>query len=518
MRLAKLCYDLEGESSQLKKIELLVQFLSKLDDDEIGLSILLIVGRIFPDESDKTLNISYKTIQSLISKSSKQRVLVKRNYSIKEIYGVFRNISELSGAGSITKKKNLLLGLFIQLSEVEKRYLIRMILGEMRIGVSEGVMLFAIADASGIDREKIKNAYMFYGNLGEIGKIALKEGIKGIEKIQIKVFRPIKPMLAEMAESISEILNEHDKNSVFEFKYDGIRVQLHKSGEKLKLFTRKLNEISEGYPELLQKMNVKLNAETLILDGELVAINKDNKPYPFQDLMKKKSDNIPADINYRIYFFDILFLNGESLLNKPFKKRKEILNKNCNKINSTYSIFENDINKISDFFKESVDSGHEGIIGKDLDSIYYVGRRKKSWLKLKKDYDLDLVIIAAEWGSGRRREWLSNYHLAVKGKHNDYKMVGKTFKGLTDQEFEEITNRLLELKIAEIKNLVVVEPKIVVEVTFNEIQRSPKYESGFALRFARIKNIRIDKSINEINSIDDLTSLYNYQYSKKASI
>jgi DNA ligase-1 len=516
--LAELCNDLEGESSQLKKIELLIEFLSKLDDDEIEVSILLIIGRIFPDESDKTLNISYKIIQSLISKSSKQRVLVKRDYSIKEIYEVFRNIAELSGAGSITKKKNLILSLFIQLSEIEKRYLIRMILGEMRIGVSEGVMLFAIADASNIDREKIKNAYMFYGNLGEIGKIALKEGINGIEKIQIKIFRPIKPMLAEMAESIDKILNEHTKNSVFEYKYDGIRVQLHKSGEKLKLYTRKLNEISEGYHELLQSMNVKLNSETLILDGELVAINKDNKPYPFQDLMKKKSDNIPSDINYRIYIFDILFLNGESLLHKPLKIRKEILNDICSETNITNSIFEKNINKIKDFFEKSIDSGHEGIIGKDLDSIYFVGRRKKAWLKLKKDYELDLVIIAADWGSGRRRGWLSNYHLAIRGKHNDYKMVGKTFKGLSDQEFKEMTERLLGLKIDETRNTVIVEPKIVVEVTFNEIQRSPKYESGFALRFARIKNIRFDKSINEINSIDDLTSLYNYQYSKKASI
>ncbi|MBD3230917.1 MAG: ATP-dependent DNA ligase [Candidatus Lokiarchaeota archaeon] len=515
--LSRLCSKLESESKTIKKIDLISQFLLNIQPNETNISILLITGKIFPDRSEKTLNISYKTIHSLLKKSSNQQVLFKKTYNIIEIYEEFQKMARLSGKGSYNQKKSILTGILTQLPDIERKFLIRMILGEMRIGVSSGVMLLAIAKASNIDSDLIKNAYMIYGDLGRIGELAIHKGFNAIKKIDIKLFRPIKPMLAEMGVSIPEILEENNQNIIFEYKYDGIRVQIHKNFEKIKIYTRKLNDISEMIPDLLSRLKNEIDSTTSILDGELVAVDKTGKPFPFQDLMRTNIDRTKTDLQYKIFIFDILYLNGKNLLNLPLKERKEILSKISRGFDLAKTLKSSDPEEIKEFFQSSIESGHEGMIGKKADSLYYLGTRKKDWLKLKEDFSLDLVIIAAEWGSGRRKEWLSNYHLAAK-EDNSYRMIGKTFKGLTDEEFEQMTEKLLSLMIKQEKNVVFVQPKVVVEVVFNEIQRSPKYPSQYALRFARIKNIRYDKSPKDIDTIDDIKRLYQNKFIKKADI
>jgi len=505
---------LEKESKTLNKINLIKNFLLSLTPDEIEPVVLFLSGKIFPDRENKSLNVSYSIIKDILNKSARQTILIKKEYTLKEIYEIFKRISSESGEGGIQNRKNILLGVFNQLTPIERDILTRIILNELRIGVSEGVVLQAIAKSSKIDLKLVKNAYMCHGNIGEIARIAITEGLVSLRKIQIKVFRPIKPMLAEMALNIKEILKEHTNNTIFEYKYDGIRVQLHKKGTKIKLFTRTLHDITNEFVSLIDNIGHKIRADSIILDGELVALDKDNRPLPFQDLMKKRNELQLSELTYTIYFFDILLVNGTTLLEKPLHFRRKKLTESINGLETAKSLISSNEIEIKKFFQDAINAGHEGIIGKRLDSIYSLGSRKKDWLKLKEEYSLDLTIIAADWGSGRRHNWLSNYHLAVRD-NDEFKIVGKTFKGLTDIEFEYMTKRLLELKIQQYKHTVFVRPEIVVEVVFNEVQKSPKYECGYALRFARIKRIREDKSVDEINTLDDLKNLYQTQFKKK---
>ncbi|MHA1830456.1 MAG: ATP-dependent DNA ligase [Candidatus Helarchaeota archaeon] len=490
-------------------------FLLKLDKNEIKNFILLLNGRISIDKTNKPLNLSYNSIVNLLTQFKDQKVLFKKEIYINDIYSSLHQISEISGKDSVKEKKKLLLSLFSQLSEVEKRYLFNIITGNLRLGASEGIILQAIAKASKIDYDFLRNSYMISGNIGEIGFKAINEGINAIKKIQIQVFTPVRPMLARISTSIQEILQKHTNQTIFEYKYDGIRIQLHKNGNKIKLYTRKLNDITNSFKNLISNLQHLIDAKTVILDGELIKVDKLNRPFSFQDIIKKNLKSSSENYAYKIIFFDILYLNGNPLIDLPLIERKNKLNEISRGLEMASSIIETDLNSIDNFFQKSISSGNEGIIAKKINSKYYLGTRNNEWLKFKKEYSLDLVIIAADWGSGRRYKWLSNYHLAVKDQKS-FKMVGKTFKGLTDKEFDELTNKLLNLKIKQIKNTVFVRPEIVVEVIFNEIQKSSKYKCGYALRFARIKNIRNDKSVNKISSLKDIKELYNFQAEKKA--
>ena len=256
-------------------------------------------------------------------------------------------------------------------------------------------------------------------------------------------------MLARISTSIQEILQKHTNQTIFEYKYDGIRIQLHKNGNKIKLYTRKLNDITNSFKNLISNLQHLIDAKTVILDGELIKVDKLNRPFSFQDIIKKNLKSSSENYAYKIIFFDILYLNGNPLIDLPLIKRKNKLNEISRGLEMASSIIETDLNSIDNFFQKSISSGNEGIIAKKINSKYYLGTRNNEWLKFKKEYSLDLVIIAADWGSGRRYKWLSNYHLAVKDQKS-FKMVGKTFKGLTDKEFDELTNKLLNLKIKQI--------------------------------------------------------------------
>ncbi|NVM04990.1 MAG: ATP-dependent DNA ligase, partial [Candidatus Helarchaeota archaeon] len=451
LELAKVCEKLTKTTKTLEKTKIVSNFLSKLEKEEISPAIFLIIGTIFSETDPRTLNINWKSLEPVL-KSLKQKTLFQEKLTITSVYKTFLKIAQISGKGSQRKKKDMLISLFSQVSPLEKKFLMRNIFGEMRHGVKEGVMIKAISVASGLDYSNIKRAYMINGNIGEIGKIALEDGEEGIKKVSIKLFQPIKPMLGEIVEDLNQAFNKHGKNLALEYKYDGIRVQIHKSGKIVRIFTRHLKEITSNFPEIIKKILDNIEIDDIIVEGELIAIDSNGRPLPFQDLMhrfkriyeiKKVQQLIPVSL----LLFDIIFCNGKSFLNIPYQKRWKKLSEIVKNFDLAKRIITNNIDEANIFYNNAISEGHEGVMIKALTSIYHPGERKNDWLKLKSEIRLDIVIIAADWGSGRRHKWLSNYHLAVIDEKEEFQVIGKTFKGLTDQEFENITEELLKLKI-----------------------------------------------------------------------
>jgi len=522
LELAKICDNLTQTPKTLKKIEIVSNFLKKIDIKEISPAIFLILGTTFSETDPRTLDINWKSLDFIV-KAKKQKTLFQEPLTINSVYRIFSKIAEISGRGSKRKKKDLLITLFSQASPIEKKYLIGNIFNEMRHGVKEGVMLKAISKASGIDFSIIKRAYVINGNIGKIGQIAIETGEEGLKQVKIEIFRPIKPMLGEILDDLNLIFVKNDKDYALEFKYDGVRVQIHKSDQKVEIFTRQLKNITRSFPEVVEAILKNIKEKKVILEGELIAIGKNERPLPFQELIHRfrriyEINKLQQLIPVKLVLFDIIMCNDKSFLNISNKNRWEFLTKITNNLNLAERIITNDLQRAKEFYKTAISKGHEGVMIKDLSSYYSPGERKKDWLKLKSEIRLDLIIVAADWGSGRRKGWLSNYHLAVIDEQDNFRVIGKTFKGLTDQEFKQMTEELLRLKINENDYTVFVVPKIVVEIAFNEIQKSPQYESGYALRFARIKKIRFDKNPNEITRLNEIKYLYTKQFEKKGRI
>jgi DNA ligase-1 len=330
-------------------------------------------------------------------------------------------------------------------------------------------------------------------------------------------------MMAQMAGGVVDALKEADDEIAFEYKLDGARIQIHKSDGDVRIFSRRLTDATESLPEIVQLVKDVVKAHQAILDGEVIAVGKEKSPLLFQHIMRRFRrvhgiDEITKQVPVELQLFDVIYLNGQSLIDLPYTERRMKLAEIVGGISLTNQIITKDPNEAEQFLIEALNKGHEGLVAKKLDSPYTPGIRGKRWFKIKRTLEpLDLVILAAEWGYGRRHNWLSNYYLAARdAKTGQFIIVGKTFKGLTDQEIVEMTQRLKELTIREEPHRVVVVPKIVVEVAYNEVQKSPKYEHGMALRFARITRIRDDKTPEEVDTIQRVKEIYEKQYEKKA--
>jgi len=523
MKLAALFDELARTSKRTVKTELISAFLRELEEDEILPAVCFIAGRAFPESDSRVLDISARTLGKVLERS-KQPPLVQEPLTISGVYRKFEEIARFSGKGSRMKKESLLESLLGQAAPVEAKYLAKIIIGEMQIGVVEGVMLDAIAEASSVNQDLVRRSHMFLGNLGEVARIALRQGQIGLEGIGIRLFNPIKPMLAEMAYEIPEVLIEHGGETAFEYKLDGARIQIHKRGSQVQIFSRRLTDVTNSLPDIVTLASNRIRANEALLEGEVVAVGAGEKPLPFQDLMRRfrrvhEISQVAREIPLRLYLFDLLYLNGKSLVDMPYKDRWRSLSEICDESLLAKRIITGDASIAEEFLKEALVAGHEGVMAKSLKSKYTPGVRGKKWFKIKPADRLDLVIIAADWGYGRRTGWLSNYHLAARDETTgEFLMVGKTFKGLTDKEFTEMTGNLLNLKISEDEYTVRVKPNIVVEVAYNEIQKSPQYPSGLALRFARIVRIREDKSVKDIDSIQRLRDLYQKQFEHKARL
>jgi DNA ligase-1 len=325
-----------------------------------------------------------------------------------------------------------------------------------------------------------------------------------------------------MAHGVGEVIKEHGGVSAFEFKYDGARIQIHAKAGRIRIFSRRLTDVTTSVPDMVELARERIRGSEYLVEGEIVATGRDGKPLPFQDLMRRfrrvhEIDAMIKSIPLKLFLFDIIYLDGKLLIDAPYEKRWGILRGLTQDELLATRVVTGDVAEAEKLMQASIQAGHEGLMAKDLKSTYTPGVRGKKWFKIKPAETLDVVIVAADWGSGRRKGWLSNYHLAVRDETSgEYLVVGKTFKGLTDQEFTEITPKLLGLKTKETDYTVYVKPSIVVEVTFNEIQHSPHYKSRFALRFARITRFREDKRPEGADTLQRLWKLYEDQFRFKA--
>jgi DNA ligase-1 len=501
----------------------LVEFLKSLDADEIAPAVSFTTGRPFPESDERVLDVGGQTVWK-VHRNGGQSALIEKPVTILEVYRTFDKIAHASGPGSRQRKETLLNTLLSRLPRTDADYLMRILFGEMRIGAVEGVVLDAIAQAASIDSEKVRRANMLLGSLPKVAELALAGGREKIENVGVTLFVPIKPMLAEMAEGIEEVLKEHGGRSAFEFKYDGARIQIHRKVEEVRIFSRRLTDVTASVPDIVELARTRIDAEEYLVEGEVVATGQNGRPLPFQDLMRRfrRVHEIAAmieSIPLRLYLFDVIYLNGNLLIDTPYEKRWSTLSGLTSPQFLATRVVTEDAAEAKKLMDASINAGHEGLMAKELTSTYTPGVRGKKWFKIKSAVTLDVVVVAADWGSGRRKGWLSNYHLGVRDESTgEFLVVGKTFKGLTDAEFTDITPRLLALKTRETEYTVHVKPSIVVEVAFNEIQRSPNYKSGFALRFARITRFREDRSPQDADTLQRLSALYQEQFKFKSSI
>jgi DNA ligase 1 len=521
LELAQLCRSVEATSKRNEKIALIGSFLRTVSPEEVPLVTLFLAGKAFPESDPRVLEISYATISDA-SKNLGQSRLTEHALTICDVYDTLERIAKASGSKSRDRKLSLLQSVLTQASPVEAEFLTRMMLGEMRIGVVEGVLLDAIAEASGVSRELVRRANMLHGDIGDVASLAMSQGAPALEHITLRLFVPIKPMLAEMADDVKQALAEHKDGTAFEYKFDGARIQIHRKGDRVRIFSRRLTDVTDSIPEIVDFAKTQVKAQEFLIEGEVVATGTAGKPIPFQDLMRRfrrvhEIENMAGKIPLRLYLFDALQVDGTPLIDQTYVDRWKILSHLVSKEHLAPRIISSDIGQVESFMQSALKEGHEGLMAKSLSSNYSIGARGKKWFKIKPADKLDVVIVAADWGSGRRVGWLSNYHLAVRNEDTgEFLVIGKTFKGLTDVEFEKITKRLQELKTRDGRYTVYVKPAIVAEVAYNEVQKSPRYKSGFALRFARISRFRDDKGPDDADTLQRLQQLYDKQFENKA--
>jgi DNA ligase-1 len=552
--LAELCDQLEGTSKRLRMIDLVANFLKSLPADEVEPATAMILGRPFPKWDQRTLEVSWATLSNVIKRITKtdwsafsaafsktgdvgaatkvvfekstlhkQATLFGKPLTILDVRQRLEDIAAATGQGSREKKERLLETLLSNATSLEAKYLVKILLGEMRTGFSEGLTELAVSKAFNIPHDVVRRASMLTGDIGEVAEIAKTKGTEAVAQLQLQVFRPIKPMLAQMADDVSDALKGLKGKAAFEYKLDGARVQIHKSADTVKIFSRRLSDVTESFPEVVVLVREQVKAEEAILEGEIIAIGEDDHPLPFQHLMRRfrrvhNVEEMITRIPVQLHLFDLLYVNGHSLITEAYQVRRTRLAGISGDIPLTPQLITAEASEAEQFLKDAINRGHEGLIAKKFDSSYTPGIRGKRWFKIKEALEpLDLVIVAAEYGYGRRHKWLSDYYLAARDPdRREYLVLGKTFKGLTDDEIITMTRRLKELAIEQKHGKVVVTPKIVVEIAYNEIQKSPKYKSGMALRFARITRIRDDKSPDEADTIHRVRQIYEQQFEKKA--
>lgn len=517
---AALCRDLTKTPGRLAKIAAAADYLRRLRPDEIRTAVAFLSGRPFPVSDPRTLDIGPGAF-SHAAQVPAVEASVLPPLTIADVARSFAEIAEASGKGSREQKHTKLRELVEMTSEEERSVLFRLLHNELRIGLHDGLIQEAIARASGADLKTVRRAALLLSDLAEVAALALAGGPESLAKVDVKLFVPLLPMLSELSQDFDEILRAHGGRTALEYKYDGARVQIHRQGDRARIWSRRLTEVTASVPEIVEIARRDLRGDSFILDAEVVAMGPDGKPFPFQELMRRfrrvhDIETAAGQIPLRLNLFDCLYLNGRSLIDESYEARwRALADLSSGKFLASRKIA-GTCDEAESFLRESLAAGHEGVMAKALSSAYMPGNRGKLWFKVKPAETIDCVITAADRGSGRRRGWLSNYHLAVAAEDGNFAPVGKTFKGLTDKQFAEMTERLRALQNSDDGYTVSVQPEVVVEVAYNEIQRSPQYRSGFALRFARIKRIRDDKGPGQVTALAELQALYERQFQTKS--
>ena len=424
----------------------------------------------------------------------------------------FSEIGAVVGPGSVAERKRLVDDVMSAATIDEQYFLVRLLSGELRQGALDGVMTEAVARASEVPVALVRRAVMLRGSLPAVAEAALDGGADALSSFGLLVGQPLKPMLASSAPSVEAALGKIADTAAVEWKLDGIRIQAHVSGGNVRLFTRTLDDITARLPEVVAAL-AALPLRTAVFDGELIALRPDGRPYAFQDTAaaaagrqrgRGRGDPVPLSA----FLFDVLHLDGADLIDLPDAERRAALAGVVPAGMLMPRLVTADAEEADAFFRDAVARGHEGVVVKSLATPYAAGRRGAGWIKVKPRHTLDLVVLAVEWGHGRRKGWLSNLHLGARDPETGgWVMLGKTFKGLTDELLTWQTARLLELEDHRDDWTVYVRPELVVEIAFDGVQRSPRYPGGVALRFARVLRYREDKPAAEADTIASVRDL-----------
>ncbi|HWN43218.1 MAG TPA: ATP-dependent DNA ligase [Thermoanaerobaculia bacterium] len=485
------------------KIGLLAALLRDTPVDEIEIAAAYLSGTV----PQNKLGLGWATIQGAMPDASAESASVE----LAAVNAALDLIARTTGKGSAEVRQRLLRDLLSRLTVEEQRFLGDLIVGELRQGALEGLVVEAIAHAAGRPAAEVRRALMIAGTLPSVARAALSGDETGLSALAVQLFRPVLPMLAGSAEDVLEALTELGE-AALEYKLDGVRIQIHKSGDQVSVYSRRLNEVTAAVPEVVELVR-SLPARELILDGEVIALREDRTPHPFQTTMSRFGKRLDVErargeIPLTPFFFDLLYLDGGSLMDSPARERLAALHELAPAPTVVPRLVTASSVEADRFLRTAILQGHEGIIAKALDATYQAGHRGRRWLKIKPANTLDLVVLAAEWGHGRRLGWLSNLHLGARNPAGGFVMLGKTFKGMTDEMLEWQTKKLLELEIARDGIIVYVRPELVVEVAFNEVQASTQYPGGVALRFARIKRYRTDKTAAEADMIGAVQEIH----------
>ncbi|MEM5820992.1 MAG: ATP-dependent DNA ligase [Candidatus Aenigmatarchaeota archaeon] len=557
--LAQTFKKLELISEKTGKVNIISNFIKNLPENSLKETLMLLLGNVFYPWEEKKLGLAEKLIirtlsgisgiskdkieemfikygdlgivAENISLEKRQKVIFKKELSIKEVYQVFREIGSLEGEGTIDKKIRLLSNLLIHADPLEAKYIVRLAMGDLKIGVGEGIIIEAIATAYGLNSEGVEMLYSIYNDFGEVIEIIRKEGKSVLNKLSPIVGKPMKVMLAVKAESIDEAFSIVGRPAIIEAKYDGFRVQIHNDTKNIFLWTRRLENVTKQFPDVISFISDCLPIDkSFIIEAEIVGYDKENKKYlPFQKISQRikrkyEIEKMAKEIPVELRVFDIIYYEDSSLINKPFKDRRELLEKIVNpkegKLSLSEAIITSSNYEANEFFENSIKKGLEGVMFKNINAPYHPGRRVGYMVKLKPlKESLDVVIVGAEWGEGKRSGWLTSYIVAVKDEETgNFLEIGEVGSGFKEKKespeditFEDMTNLLKDLIIKSEGKIVKVKPEIVIEVMYDEIQKSPKYSSGYALRFPRFIRLRPDKSVDDIDTLSRLEKLYEKQ-------
>ncbi|MEA3106572.1 MAG: ligase 1 [Gammaproteobacteria bacterium] len=494
-------------SARLRKVQELAGFLRALPPEEIETAVHYLSG----ETSQGRIGIGYATLQAAASKTA----AVAETLSIAEVDQCLTVVAGSRGAGSAARRAAALRDLFSRATPAEQAFLLRLLVGELRQGALGGVMVDAIAAAADLPAAEVRRAAM-YSNLGAIARVALLDGADALGRFRLELFSPVVPMLAQTAADVAEALRELSGEVAFEWKMDGARIQVHKMADDVRVYTRGLNEVTGAVPEIVEEAR-GFSADALVLDGEAIAFDASERPLPFQITMRRfgrklNVEKLRAELPIRAFYFDCLRFDGRSVADRPTRERFEALAEAVPASLQVPRLITSSEPAARAFYEAALAAGHEGLMAKSLQAAYEAGNRGASWLKIKRAHTLDLVVIAAEWGHGRRTGKLSNLHLgALDPGTGEYVMLGKTFKGLTDAMLEWQTKEFLARETHRDQWTVYVRPELVVEIAFSDLQASTRYPGGLALRLARVKRYRDDKRAEDADTMESVRRIYSLQ-------
>ena len=494
-----------ADAARRAKVRELAGYLGALSPDEIEPAVAYLSGEL----QQGKIGIAYKTMQAAVMTPAAGEATL----SVTDVDRSLAEIAGLHGAGSTPRRMQALQTLMSRATSGEQHFLLRLLAGELRQGALAGVMIEAIGAAARVPVAQVRQAAMYSKNLGAVARVALREGAAALGQFQLELFTPAAPMLAQTADDVVQALQTLGGEAAFEWKMDGARIQVHKVSDEVRIYTRSLNEVTGAVPEIVEAVRA-LAAPTLVLDGEAIAIDPSGRPHPFQITMRRfgrklNVDALRGDLPIRAFFFDCLHFGGRSIVDRPTHERVAALAGAVPASMRVARLVTSAESEAAAFYDAAIRAGHEGLMAKSLQAPYEAGNRGASWFKIKRAHTLDLIVLAAEWGHGRRSGKLSNLHLGARDPATgDYVMLGKTFKGLTDVMLEWQTKELLSRETHRDQWTVYVRPELVVEIAFSDLQVSPRYPAGLALRLARVKRYRDDKRAEDADTLESVRRIY----------